>query len=94
MSNETTNMTPLHWAVFNEDVAVVKELLKADADPYIFSVTNVLPIDIAGLSDNNKLVEIFLDYSKWQKLFPDKVPGGMYHLPSASPPPCPGKVIS
>jgi ankyrin repeat protein len=63
MSNETTNMTPLHWAVFNEDVAVVKELLKADADPYIFSVTNVLPIDIAGLSDNNKLVEIFLDYS-------------------------------
>jgi len=26
-ANEVTNMTPLHWAVFNDDEAVVNELL-------------------------------------------------------------------
>lgn len=62
--NEVTHMTALHWAVFNEDENVVKELLQAGADPYVFSVTCILPIDIAGLCGHKKLVQVLLDFLK------------------------------
>ena len=50
--------------MFNDDQKVVQTLLDANADPYVFSVTNVLPIDIAGVLEDYQVVNQFLDVLK------------------------------
>ena len=60
MIHSVTKMTPLHWAVFNDDKAVGKALVDGGADPYVFSVMKTLPIDIAGVLEDYDMVQSFL----------------------------------
>ena len=43
-------MTATHWAAYNKDSEVVKDLLEAGSDHFAFSHMGRLPIDVAGSS--------------------------------------------
>ena len=55
-----TNMTATHWAAYNEDFAVVRELLNHGASHTIFSHMGRLPIDVGGSSRAWDVVDICL----------------------------------
>lgn len=55
-------MTPLHWAAYNGDEEVIRTLLSAGADTFVFSYNKQLPIDIAGSGKKTEVVDVFLAY--------------------------------
>ena len=56
-----TVMTPAHWAAYNKDADVCKELLRWGADPFVVSKMNRLPIDVAGSCKAEEVVDVFLN---------------------------------
>ena len=57
-----TGLTPLHWAAFNEDKNTVLYLLKHNAILQPNTTNNHTPLDIAGICENNGIVETILQY--------------------------------
>ena len=55
-----TNMTAAHWAAYNEDWNVVRELLNHGASHFTFSHLGRLPIDVGGSSRAWDVVDICL----------------------------------
>jgi len=49
-TKQGSGMTPLHWAAYNNDEAVVQYLL-SNGCPLLENSQNLTPIDIAGISD-------------------------------------------
>jgi ankyrin repeat protein len=49
---DNTYLTPLHWAAFNDDPAVILHLLERGAE-INFSSNDETPLDIGGLCDNH-----------------------------------------
>ena len=54
-------MTAAHWAAYNKDFAVVRELLDNGADHFVFSHMGRLPIDVGGSSRAWDVVDICLN---------------------------------
>ena len=54
-------MTPLHWAAYNGDTAVVRLLLDNGAKPQINALDNT-PVDLAGFSRSVEVVKMFCDW--------------------------------
>lgn len=51
--NPHTGMTPLHWACYHGNMALMELLLSHGADPSLLTVNDEfgkLPIDLAGIS--------------------------------------------
>ena len=61
----------MHWAAYNKDYAVVKELLNSGAPEFAFSHEGRLAIDIAGSSLAYEVIDICLDH------YHAKVSGGI-----------------
>lgn len=55
-----TKMTAAHWAAYNKDFAVVRELLNNGADHFAFSHMQRLPIDVGGSSRAWDVVDVCL----------------------------------
>ena len=55
-----TSMTATHWAAYNEDWNVVRELLKHGASHFNFSHLGRLPIDVGGSTRAWDVVDICL----------------------------------
>ncbi len=53
-------MTPLHWAAYHNDFKVVEILLQNDAIQSI-NRENSMPVDIAAICKNHKIVKLFAD---------------------------------
>jgi len=51
-------MTPLHWAVYNEDIDTIKYLVDNGATQK-FNTEGMSPVDVAGYCDTPKLVKYF-----------------------------------
>ena len=56
-----TKMTAAHWAAYNKDYTVVRELLNNGADHFTFSHMGRLPIDVGGSSRAWEVVDICLE---------------------------------
>ena len=61
-STPDTKMTAIHWAAYNKDYAVVKELLVNNAPEFHFSHMGNLPIDVAGSSMAENVIDICLNH--------------------------------
>lgn len=59
---EDTSMGCIHWAAYNEDPDVVHDLLQYGADIFQISISNRLPIDVAGSCKAYEVVDVFLDH--------------------------------
>ena len=55
-----TNMTAMHWAAYNGDFAVVRELLNRGGSHFTISHLGRLPIDVGGSSRAWDVVDICL----------------------------------
>lgn len=53
---------PLHWATFNQDDNLVRQMLNLGADPLRFDCQNQLPIDISGQLNLPFCVTAFLQH--------------------------------
>ena len=60
-TTENTKMTAAHWAAYNKDFNVVRELLNHGADHFTFSHMERLPIDVGGSSRAWDVVDVFLN---------------------------------
>ena len=58
---EDTLMTATHWAAYNKDKTVVKELFKHGAPHFAFSHMGRLPIDVGGSSRAYEVVDTCLE---------------------------------
>ena len=56
-----TKMTPAHWAAYNKDFAVVRELLLHGANHFAFSHMQRMPIDVGGSSQAWDVVDVCLN---------------------------------
>lgn len=61
-TTKDTKMTAAHWASYNKDHNVVKELLKNEASEFTFSHMGRLPIDVAGSTLAYQVIDVFLDH--------------------------------
>ena len=52
--------TPLHWAVYGDDVAAVKRLLAAGADARQANAYGVTPMELAGETGNTEVIKLLL----------------------------------
>lgn len=51
-------MTPLHWAVENQNLEVIETLLQAGADPNALSKFDKSPVSMAKDLDRSDIVEL------------------------------------
>src|SRR5256885_544816 len=58
---QVDGMTPLHWAVHHDDLAVVKALLAAKANPNATNRYGVTPLSLACTNGNTEIVTLLLD---------------------------------
>ena len=65
-----TRMTATHWAAYNKDCEVVRELLDNGAPHFLFSHMGRLPIDVGGSSRAYNVVDVCLE-SYYNQIKPD-----------------------
>ena len=65
-----TKMTAAHWAAYNKDFSVVRELFNHGASHFAFSHMGRLPIDVGGSSRAWDVVDVCLK-SYFDKVCPD-----------------------
>ncbi|HEX7081780.1 MAG TPA: ankyrin repeat domain-containing protein [Gammaproteobacteria bacterium] len=58
---EANGTTPLHWAVYREDVALVERLLDAGADPSVENDFGSTPMAEAAVTGNAEIIRLLLD---------------------------------
>ena len=62
------NMTPLHWAAYNDDAAVTRRLLYEMKNKGLVpteSASGAYPVDIAGFMKHKSVVNVYVDFTEY-----------------------------